>query len=325
MFEQRFPYFNVKSGQGKDITEIVEKHLIELRLNDRVGDTADSFELELADDDALPIPRHGNLLKVAVGYRDGTTRNRVQFKVDQIAHSGPPKTIIVSGTSADFTSQARAPRERTHRDRPGEPLTMLRLITELAAEHGQQARVVPDELARIDLRYIDQAGQSDLSLAWEVARSHDAMFKPVDGIWFVRSYEAIGEPTLTIRPGDVSSHRAHFIARSQYQSVRAHYHNFDTAQRVPVIVGDGEPQLLLDETFPDEDVARWQAVAALGRARRESRRLTLEMPGRPDMYSQQVIRLEGFRERVDDTWLVTEVTHTINKRGYRSRVTCIGV
>jgi hypothetical protein len=49
------------------------------------------------------------------------------------------------------------------------------------------------------------------------------------------------------------------------------------------------------------------------------------MPGRPDLVSQQVIRLEGFRERVDDAWLITEVVHTINKRGYSCRVECEGV
>lgn len=309
---------------GENQEENIGQYIIEMRYSDRQGSVADSLELEITDNLQFSMPSMSSDLSVQFGYL-GQKRTPTHFSIDQFEHASPPNSLRVSATSANFSSQSSAPRERTHRDRPGEPLTMLRLITELAAEHGQQARVVPDELARIDLRYIDQAGQSDLSLAWEVARSHDAMFKPVDGIWFVRSYEAIGEPTLTIRPGDVSSHRAHFIARSQYQSVRAHYHNFDTAQRVPVIVGEGEPQLMLDETFPDEDVARWQAVSALGRARRESRRLTLEMPGRPDMYSQQVIRLEGFRERVDDAWLVTEVNHTINKRGYRSSVTCIGV
>lgn len=319
------PFFKIfMLGENQEKT--LGSHIGELRYNDRQGSQADSLEIEIADNPrVISWPSEGADLSVQLGYVNGVTRTPSQFSIDQIGHSGPPSTLVVSATSADFTSAARAPRERTHRERPGEPLTMLRFITELASQYGAEARVVPDELARLNLKYIDQAGQSDLSLAWEVARSHDAMFKPVDGIWFVRSYEAIGEPTLTIRPGDVTSHRAHFIARKRYASVRAHYHNFDTARRVPVIVGEGEPQLVLDDTFPDEDVAYWQAKAAMGRSRRDARRLTLSMPGRPDIYSQQVIRLEGFRERVDDAWLVTEVVHTINKRGYRCRVECTGV
>lgn len=278
------------------------------------------MELELADDGVLGMPEAGKRLEVAVGYQGEVPRRRRHFSIDQVEHAGPPARIQLSATAADFTSQARAPRERSHGS-----LTLGELIEKLAGEHGYEARVIPEELGRVRLRHVDQAGQSDLALAWEVARAHDAVFKPIDGIWMVRSYEALGEPTATIRPADVSTWRAHFLARAGYASVKAHYHDFDTAQRVPVVVGDGEPQLVLDATFVDEEVARWQAQAAKGRARRESRRLSLRMPGRPDLVSQQVIRLEGFRERVDDAWLITEVVHTINKRGYSCRVECEGV
>lgn len=319
------PFFSLVTPV-ENITAAIQSHLAELRLCDRSGEHADSLELELTDDGkTFPMPWEGKRLDVLIGYQGGAERKRNHFIVDQVEHVGPPGRIRLSATTADFTSQARAPRERTHRNRPGDPLTMERLINDLASEHGFEARVVPEELARVNLRYIDQAGQSDLALAWEVARAHDAIFKPVDGIWFVRSYESLGEPTATIRPAEVSSWRAHFVARTGYASVKAHYHNFDTAQRVPVVVGEGEPQLVMDATYADEQVATWQATAAMGRARRESRRLSLRMPGRPDLHSLQVIQLEGFRERVDDTWLVTEVVHTINKRGYSCRVECTGV
>jgi hypothetical protein len=306
--------------ETKDITDIMKAHLVELRLHDRSGAHSDSLEMEIADDGSLPMPEMGKKLEVGLGYAGVGIRRRHTFRVDQFEHAGPPARFQFSATTMDFTSQAMAPRERSHGS-----LTLGELIEKLAGEHGYQAEVVPDDLARVRLRHVDQAGQSDLALAWEVCREHDAVCKPADNKWWVRSYEALGEPTATIRPADVSTWRAHFLARAGYASVKAHYHDFDTAQRVPVVVGDGEPQLVLDATFVDEEVARWQAQAAKGRARRESRRLSLRMPGRPDLVSQQVIRLEGFRERVDDAWLITEVVHTINKRGYSCRVECEGV
>ncbi|MCC5811214.1 MAG: hypothetical protein JJU06_12665 [Ectothiorhodospiraceae bacterium] len=315
------PFYSIEM-RGEDVTAVIRGHLAELRLNDRSGSHADSLELELADDPRrVSWPEMGAELAVEFGYEGGSIkRKHGRFAIDQVEHAGPPSRLVVSATTADFTSQARAPRERSHGS-----LTLGELIEKLASEHGYEARVVPEELARVRLHHVDQAGQSDLALAWEVARAHDAVFKPVDGLWWVRSYEALGEPTATIRPADVSTWRAHFLARAGYASVKAHYHDFDTAQRVPVVVGEGEPQLVLDTTFVDAEVARWQAQAAMGRARRESRRLSLRMPGRPDLVSQQVIRLEGFRERVDDAWLITEVVHTINKRGYSCRVECEGV
>ena len=313
------PYYKIMIGKA-NLVSYIGKNLIEFRYNDRSGSHIDSLELDIADTGILTMPRAGVEMDLVFGYEDERPRFEHRFTIDQVEHSGPPPCICLSATTADFTSQAHASRERSHRS-----ITLGELIEKLASEHGYSSKVIPDELARVHLDHVDQAGQSDLALAWEVARSHDAIFKPVNGIWFVRSFEALGDPTATIRPSDVSSWRAHFVAQLKYASVKAHYHNYDTAERVPVVVGEGEPQLLLDATYVDEGVARWQAKAAAGRARRASRKLALKMPGRPDLSSQQVIRLEGFRDNVDDIWLITDVVHTMNKSGYTSSVECEGV
>ena len=314
------PVFGLRTDT-KDITGILEPHLIEMRLHDRSGAHADSLELELADNGALPLPEEGAVLHASIGYQSlPEARKRQQFMIDQIEHSGPPAALELSATTADFTSQARAPRERSF---PG--ITIGELVERIAGEHGYKAMVQPQSLANVHLWHVDQAGQSDLALIYQIAREYGAVFKPVDGVWWVRSYDEIGEPAATIRPSDVTSWRAHFIARNQYRSVVAHYQDYDLARRVPVQVGDGEPRLVLDRTFLNADTAHANAASAFGRARRESRRLSLRMPGRPDLSSQSVIRLEGFRDRVDDDWLITSVTHTINKRGYTCRVECEGV
>jgi phage protein D len=318
------PFYTIEI-KGVPATDEIAPSLRELRLCDRSGVHADSLELELADEPFKPWPRPGVDMKVTIGYTDSDVeRVAKHFAIDQVEHSGPPAMFQVSAASADFTGQARAPRERSFHGTSDKPLTIEGLITQLATEHGYTAKVEPAELANTRLDDVDQAGLSDLALAHQVASEHDAVFKPVDGIWWVRGYSALGEPAATIRPGDVSTWRAHFMARVQYASVKAHYHDFDTARRVPVVVGEGVPQLTLDQTFHDEQAARANAEAAFSRAERAARRLSLTMPGRPDLASQMVIRLEGFRDRVDDRWLITQVTHTINKRGYTCRVEAEG-
>ncbi|MFP4182780.1 MAG: phage late control D family protein [Thiohalospira sp.] len=261
-------------------------------------------------------------MKVRIGYEGREPRQANSFSIDQIEYTFNPPTLTVSATSADFTGSARAPREASY-----SVIAFSDLVEQLAARHGYSAKVEPASLAQVTLTHVDQAGQSDLALISELAEEHGAVFKPVDGVWWVRSYDAVSaDPVLTLRPEDVSGGRAHFQARSRNGTVVAHYQDFDQAKRVPVEAGSGEPRKVLDRTFPDEATARANAEAELGRSRRRARKLTLDMPGRPDIASQTVIALEGFRDQVDDNWLVTSVSHVITKkRGYTCRVECEGI
>lgn len=320
------PVFKLMAGE-ESITDALAPRLMELRLEDRSGDYADALELELADDGKLPMPRKGVRLSIELGYRGALSRKRGEFAIDQIAHEGPPAKLFVSATSADFNSQVRAPRERSFDAQleGGTPRTFKRLMDEIAGEHGFSTRFVPEELGEIELPHTDQAGASDLSLASEMASLYGAMFKPANGRWLFASYDSLGEATTTLRPKDVSRWRAHFVGRSEYRSAVAHWHDFAKAKRVSEVAGEGQPRLLIHRTFVDAPTARAAAKSALDRKQREARRLRLEMPGRPDISSHQVLQLEGFREQVDGRWLTTRVSHILNKQGYRTRLECLGV
>jgi uncharacterized protein len=312
------PVFRLETDT-KDITKIIERSLIELRLYDRAGGHADSLELELADQ-GQPIPDGGQYLQVSLGYKGDRQRVRKRFTFDQCEIQGPARTLRISATTADFSSQARAPRERSHGS-----TTLGDLIEKLAAEHGYVARVEPQETASLHLWHVDQAGQSDLGLAYELCAANGAIFKPVDDLWWVRGFGAIGEPDHTIEPGDVSRWRARINERERLGSVRAIYQDYDLARRLEIVEGDGEPQETLDPVFVDEATARNHARARLWRSDRDSRELELFMPGRPDIASQQVLLLKGFRPELDRTWLIKEAVHSYGRRGYTTQLVCEGV
>jgi phage protein D len=329
MCSVRKPTFKI-SAQSNDITSFIARSLIEIRLEDRSGDYSDALEVELADTGELAFPPEGAEMSAEIGYEgEELRRRRKSFAIDQIAHEGPPAALKISATSANFTSQARAPRERSFDAKleDGTPRTFRMLMDEIASEHGYSTFYLPDALGDIELPHTDQAGVSDLGLAAETAELYGAMFKPVDGKWVFMHYAALAEqaPAAVIRPADVSRWRAHFVARRRYQSVVAFWHDFNQAKRTKAVAGDGLPQQVLNRTFVNAATAQAAADSALARGQRQARRLSLELPGRPDLASQQLIRLEGFRERVDDLWLIRRVSHVLNKRGYRSRIECEGV
>lgn len=313
------PVFKVRTP-SQDITGHLDRNLAEMRFSDRSGVHADSFDIELTDDGSFSLPVEGSRLTASIGYQGGVPRVRSELFVDQIESSGPPARVLLSATSADFSSDMRSPREKAWRN-----VTLQEVLAEIAGRHDFDWIIRPQKLAEVFLFQVDQAGRSDLELLHDLAKDYGAVFKPIDGKLFMRSYDEIGDPVATIRPEDVSTWRAHFKARSVYSSVVAVYQDFDLARRIQVQAGEGQPQKMMEKTFVDEPTARANARAKLAEQRRGARSLTLRMPGRPDLASQQVIALDGFRERLNDRWLITEVVHTINKRGYSCRVECEGI
>ncbi|MDT8428480.1 MAG: hypothetical protein RQ757_06910 [Pseudomonadales bacterium] len=258
-----------------------------------------------------------------IGYlRESARRIAKKLSVDQIEHSGPPSTLRVSAVAVDFTGTAKQGREEGHNR-----ITLGDLTKKLAERNGYKAVIKPASLAQVLITHVDQAGQSDLAMMFQVARQYGAMFKPVDGSWVVLSYDLAGadEPPIVLRPGDVTSWRAHFIPRNQWKSVKAYWHDWDAGKRIPVVIGAGEPQKLIDQVFVDDATARANASAMFSQMRRESRLLSLTLPGMPELASQRILRLRGFRDNVDQDWLILEVNHTINKRGYTCSVQAEGI
>ncbi|WP_171909831.1 phage late control D family protein [Aquisalimonas asiatica] len=313
-----------------DLTKHIADALIELRLEDRAGYESDALEIEVADNQDWTWPREGALLRLrALGY-DGETlvepASSSRFAIDQIEHAGPPARLHFSATSADFTSQMREGRDRSHPN-----MTLGELIERLAAEHGYDFGIYPADLGETHLGFVDQSGQSDLALAHQVAAEYGTLFKVIDGKWVVISYDATegpdGEPipVTELTPADVSTWRAHFMTKKKVGSVVATYQDYDLARRIPVTVGEGEPVRTLSRVFLDEATAQANARSTLHRAWRESRRLTINLPGNPSLASRQRLRLSGFRDGVNGDWLITQVSHVVNKRGYRCRVEAEGL
>ncbi|WP_111745631.1 phage late control D family protein [Salinisphaera orenii] len=326
------PYYKVvsrrrpkdKPEQYQDITATIAPYVARLGVHDHAGQRSDSFKLELADDGTLPLPSEGALLDVELGYKGEPPLAYERFRVDQIAAEGPPAKITFSATGAAFDSAARAPRERTI-----EPDTLAHVLATLAADYDVEPVVIPRSLGTLELPLIDQAGVSDLDQAAKLAHTYGGVFKPVNGKWQILSYDRVRaadpDTVITLGADRVTEWSTHFIARHRYKSVTAHYHDYGKARRVPVTVGNGTPNKILDKTFETEAIARAHARATYYTAERERRRLRLSLPGRPDVATHTKLALRGFRDRVNADWLITQVDHVFDDRGYRTTIQAEGL
>lgn len=314
------PDFQILANR-QDVTERFRPRLLSLRIIDEAGLQSDTVEIQLDDrDNGIEWPSLGAELEVSLGYRQTTLTRMGLYRVDEVEHREPPNTITVRGKAADMRSSVKAPKTRQW-----ENIAIQDLVTTMAEEHQLKGRVSKN-LANIVIPQVDQTEESDLHLLTRIARQYDALSKPTGGFWvFVVRGEAKatsgqGLPVVLLKKHEVIEHRLTQVERHKYTSVRAHWHDASTSERVTVMAGEGRPTYVIRHTYPDAQQALNAAQAKLKRLQRGVGSLSLTLMGRPDLQVEGKIQLSGFREVLDQDWLVTRVEHQLNSSGFISRL-----
>ncbi|SDA21680.1 contractile injection system protein, VgrG/Pvc8 family [Sphingomonas sp. NFR15] len=309
---------------GKDLTARFRPRLLSLSITEKRGDEADQLDIALDDADGrLALPKAGAVLHIQIGWKQGSgvkvgLVDKGSFVVDEIEHSGPPDAVTIRARSADFTSDLRTRRETSWHD-----TTVGAVVSEVAGRNGLSARCAP-ALASVSVKTLAQSRESDMALLRRLGREHDAVatikrgaliFAPV-GSGQTASGAAL--PSLSLRRRDGDRHSYRVEKREEAEGVTASYHDRDEAARKDVTVGKAAGAKKLSHVYATKSSAERAAKSTMKRAGRQPVSLTLALAlGRADLYPEQKASVCGFKAEIDAIgWLVSEVTHTVNDRGF---------
>lgn len=130
--------------------------------------------------------------------------------------------------------------------------------------------------------------------------------------------------SFSVRANEVTTWRATLKNRGAYDAVRAKYLDRETnTEKVHTAGQTGAlPQFEEKQLFRNEDEAKQAAESKLQALRAGEVRISLTMPGRPELNAEGDITLSDFRDEVDDTWLIKEVVHELAGGGLTTRVEC---
>lgn len=333
---QHRPAYRV-TANDQDITDAISERLVSLRITDKAGNESDSLAITLADHDpASPIalPPVGAELRAWIGYGDEAVMMGV-YVVDALELSWPPNALKITAKAAPLAKSesgkgSKRPMLQSKKTRSWDAGKTLGDIAEkIAGEHGLTPSIGSD-LAGIVLSHIDQVNESDMNLLTRLARDHDGLAKPAGGALILArrgaSKTASGSdslPTVSITPDMVTSGKMKLSKREDAGSVVAAYRDTDAAETRDVTAGDGEPVERLRNTFSGEKEARAAARAALRRAGRGEKTLSLTLPGDTALMAEGRVSLSGtFAAGADGEWLITEVAHNLAAGGYSCQVKC---
>jgi phage protein D len=311
------PTFKVVA-QGSDITALIADRLVSLEVVDQAGVESDSMVLELDDrDQRFEFPARGVEIEVSLGYVGQQLVKMGIYTVDEVEVSGPPRTLTIRAKAADMTGGIKAPKERSW-----DEVTLGVVVQTIAGEHDLEPAIEKD-LAERWLGHIDQT-ESDMQLLTRLCAEQGAIMKIADGRLIVAKH-ASGEtasglvlPAGTIDSALCESWSATTAERSEYESVRAYWHDLATGLRTPVDVGDGEPALELKHSYASEGEARQAAESKLKSLNRAIGKASLKgVIGDPYLAAEQPVSLVGFRRGVDgDNWVITKAHHKLDDSGY---------
>ncbi|MEI4262773.1 contractile injection system protein, VgrG/Pvc8 family [Roseovarius sp. D0-M9] len=322
------PAFRVEVD-GEDITGILVKRLISLRVSDAAGVQSDRLSIGLSDAslfDRLKEPSVGAEIKVWLGY-GVRLKYMGLFIADRVEISGPPDVMNIEAVASPHgetpTGKTAITEQRSRSWPVGTRLGDL--VQRVARDNGMEG-AVSTSLADIALPHIDQVDESDINLLSRLARDLDAIAKPGDGKLIMakrgESLSVAGEamPTVPIALGDVSSWRSSRSLRETVGQVVAIWHDLGAGVPVECVAGSGKPVMRLKDRYPTREAAQRAADAEFARASRAGRAVSVTLTGNPDLVAEGLVNLSGFRSYLDGAWLVTRVEHSIDGSGYRCAV-----
>ena len=133
--------------------------------------------------------------------------------------------------------------------------------------------------------------------------------------------------SATIQKDEITSLSATIKERGQFSGVITRFRDKETNREVEVETTEewttrlGPAPVFRDKKlYTSRDMAEQAGKAELDRLRGGTVQIDFTMPGRPDIFAERPIKLEGVRDPLDGEWIVKTVTHTFGANGLQTKI-----
>ena len=317
------PAFRIEANGG-DITQLIADRLLSMRLNEQAEQQSDSLEITLDDrDKRIPVPSNGTWLRVWLGYSSGGRKPVYMgaFAVDEVELSMGPRSMVIKATASNTAPTL----QKEQRTKSWHNTTLGAVVREIAGRHNI-VPVIKGALASQQIAHEDQTNESDQAFLTRLAEKFKATIKPADGKLVVVPRGATDNAgSVTIRQEEVTNWRATLKNRGAYGGVKAKWLDRSVNKEKVVTAGESGGALPVFEErqlFATQTEAQKAAESRLQSLRAGEVRVSITLPGRPDVNAEGMVTLTGFRGEVDGTWNVKNVTHDLGSQGYVTTVEC---
>lgn len=313
------PAFDITFNNGANV---IRNRVIDISTNDAAGFESDSCEITLDDyDGALTMPRTEALMSVSLGYIETGLTNIGSYYVKEILIDGAQKVIRIKGNATSKTM--RSMKTRTNSG------TLSEIFPSMASD-AKLTLAFDETYASLVLDDMPQIAESDISYLTRIAKKTGAMTKPAAGHLIfadsmrAKSISGKNLPTKYIDATEVANYTCAFRETETTTeggtsgTIFANWYDKETGEYHLISNGTGEPET--EEIFADEQSAR-EAITSQAKTKNNTT-LRFSTAGRPDLFAESPLVLHGFPEKIPTNWIISNVQHSFNARGFTTSVEC---
>lgn len=303
---------------GADITALVQDRFLSLTVEDKQGLESDSFRLTLDNREGkITIPQTRVSVQLYAGVE--TLNYLGKFTVDAVEESHPPRTLTISGSSADLTGGLKS-----HKQRSWDDTTLEMVLDEIATDNGLELAIHLNLTAHT-IEHLDQTAESDLALVNRLADDYHALFKIADGKLIFTLADASQRlngqllDAVSIHANQCLNWRYAHTERNQITEVKAKWRDKDSSNEVWESVGKSGVTRILSQSFRTQADALAAINEALNKAQTPQEAISLTLPqpkNAPAIKAETPLNLSGFSEVIDGAWVVNFANHQISNNGY---------
>ena len=331
--------------QGVDITDEINKDLLQLTVTDNEEDEADDLQINLSDKDgnwikywlndtieAGAINTKALRFTVSIGTlaNDGTIQQQKSgsFTLDSVTHAGPPSKVTIKCTSLGFYGGIRDEK----RSKSWEGYTLQGIARDIAVRGKMELMYCSDKNILYNVQ--EQSDEPDIAFLKRLCQNEGIALKCIDNklVLFDKDYFGSLEPYRTIRYGDGSYTKWSLNTTSgdvTYDLCSVRYADPATGQLIEGVVytddydktADSHTELIITDVKVSS-VAEAQRVAEqrLKLRNQYEKVASFTMPGDPTLMAGMTVFLYGFGY-FDGRYMIKKCEHSISSNGYVTKLT----
>lgn len=302
--------------------------VLSIQTTDEAGINSDSCEIELDDyDDALQMPITEAKVAVSLGYKETGLVKIGTYFVREITLNGARRTIRLRCEAAAKTLLAQKTKDNGD--------TLGDIVDESAGEADFES-AVDDELRGEDIGSNLQIAESDMNLITRLGHKYGAVAKPANEHLIVtkngggKTVSGKNLPQKSIDASEVPTYSCTFKETEGKKGggrpggVVAAW--WDEAKGEHGLVRSGaediEHEIQLREVFRTKEEATQAVNARQQRKIQSNTTFSFSTAGRPDLFAEGILIINGFSNKIPKSWLIKRVEHTLNSSGFETSVEC---
>jgi len=300
------PIFKIEAN-GKDITEVLLKNSAKITFKDEDGVVADELSIEALGD--FKRPKYEDELKLWLGYKESGLYYCGLFIVQTSTKNR--HSINITATGANFTSELKKKRNKSY-----EKMSLADIAREIAKRYSLNTK---SDFSDAYVQHLSQSNESDLHLLNRLANEYNAIFSIKNNTLIFKKRikedkKAEDLPVFEVKESECESWEIKHSNRTLYKSCKAIWHDTKENKTKEIIVGSGEPELILKGSFKNEAEAKTKAEARLQTANRGIVSGNLTIYGQ-NIRAGGILKLIGFGSDNGD-YTIKSVEHTLDESGY---------